>query len=283
MSSVELVAHRYGKARVRLIKITRGAGHNDVTEWTVKILLKGDFAAAHTGGDNTNLIATDTMKNTVYALAHKSPARTMEDFAHELVRHLIDRNEQVSAAEVEIEAALWKRLTVGGRLHADTFMRGSMEVQTALVEGTRNAETMFGAGFAGMHLLKTANSAFSGFQRDAFTTLPETRDRLFGTVIDAAWKYTPGTVDFGGARILARETMIGVFADHDSESVQHTLYAMAEAALAAVPQMREITLTMPNKHCLLVDLERFGQQNDNEIFVPTDEPHGYIEATVRKK
>src|SRR5260370_33210600 len=77
--------------------------------------------------------------------------------------------------------------------------------------------------------------------------------------------------------------MMKTFAGHDSKSVQQTLYAMAESALTAVAEISEIELGMPNRHCLLVDLSRFGQDNPNEIFIPTDEPHGYIEARVVRR
>ena len=288
---VEMVANRYGKSRVRLLKVTHGSGEdpdrNEVFEWTVQVLLTGDFEAAHTVGDNSKIVATDTMKNTVYSLARKSSARTMEGFAVELIDHLMGRNPQVSGARVQMEAALWKRLTVDGTAHPDTFMRGSNEVQTATVDQARGEGARFTAGFARLNLLKTANSAFWGFQRDELTTLPETRDRVFGTEVEASWSYdrnsSSGEVAFETARTVARETMLRVFANHVSESVQHTLFAMAEAALLAVPEMEEIQLAMPNKHCLLIDLSRFGQDNPNEIFVPTDEPHGYIEARVRRR
>ncbi|ADW69895.1 factor-independent urate hydroxylase [Granulicella tundricola] len=278
----EIVANRYGKSKVRLLKVTRAEGRSDVHEWTVQVLLRGDFETAHTVGDNSKIVTTDTMKNTVYSLARWSSATTMEEFAEELIEHLLRRNEQVSSVRVHIEAALWKRLTVDGKEHPDTFMRGSNEVQTATVEQARAGEKKFIAGFANLQLLKTANSAFSGFQRDELTTLPETRDRVFGTAVDAKWTYS-GPVEFAAMRKAAREVMLKVFADHMSESVQHTLYAMADAALEAVAEITEIELAMPNKHCLLVDLSKFGQDNPNQIFVPTDEPHGYIEARVRRK
>jgi urate oxidase len=57
---------------------------------------------------------------------------------------------------------------------------------------------------------------------------------------------------------------------------------MAEAALAHTSLIDEMTMVMPNKHNLLVDLSRFNQTNPNHIFVPTDEPHGTIEATIRR-
>ncbi len=286
-SMVELVANRYGKSRVRLLKVTHdngaGAGWKDVHEWTVQVLLTGGFEAAHTHGDNALIVATDTMKNTVYSLARRSEAGTMEEFAGELIEHFLARNPQVSAVRVHIEAALWKRLIVEGKPHPDTFMRGSNEVQTATVEKTRGAMSTYVCGFRELNLLKTANSAFWGFQRDELTTLPETRDRVFGTAVEANWTYTGADVDFAAARTAARETMLRVFANHVSESVQQTLYAMAEQTLETITEIQEVWMAMPNKHCLLIDLSRFGQNNPNQIFVPTDEPHGYIEARVRRK
>jgi urate oxidase len=96
----------------------------------------------------------------------------------------------------------------------------------------------------------------------------------------AAWTYR------AGARFEAREriraALVDAFAVHDSESVQHTLYAMAEAALEASADIIDITLSMPNRHHLLVDLEPFGLDNPNEVFVATDQPFGFIEATVRR-
>ena len=150
---------------------------NDVHEWTVQVLLTGDFETAHTVGDNSQIVATDTMKNTVYSLARWSSATTMEDFAKELIDHFCSkRNAQVRWGDgCILRRALWKRLTVDGKPHPDTFMRGSNEVQTATVAKTRGAAATFQGGFKDLNLLKTANSAFWGFQRDELTTLPETK------------------------------------------------------------------------------------------------------------
>ena len=283
-TQVEMVANRYGKSRVRLLKVTHGPQQNDIDEWTVQILLEGDFAAAHTGGDNSRIIATDTMKNTVYYLAKRSHAKTMECFGLELVNYFLDKYPQVTSAQSRIEAVLWKRVTVKGQPHASTFMRGSAELQTATVDCRRGEAAQILGGLEKMNLLKTANSAFAGFQRDELTTLPETYDRVFGTAVEGWWRYTSssGDTDFATLRTLVRDTLTEVFATHRSASVQHTLYAMAEAALAQTPEIEEMQLAMPNKHCLLIDLQRFGESNPNEIFVPTDEPHGYIEARVRR-
>ncbi len=277
-----LAENCYGKTGVRLMKVTRRDGVHTVCEWTVRVLLEGTFDAAFTQGDNSSILATDTMKNTVYARAKESDAESMEAFAAELVDFLLRRNVQVSAAEVSIEQAMWKRLSIDGGSHPDSFMHGSNEVQSATLRRTQSGEETLTCGFSGMILLKTARSGFEGFIRDELTTLKETADRLLGTSVTASWKYTGAVSSHNELRRRVREQMLKTFATHESKSVQQTLYAMAEDALAAVPELLEVTLTMPNIHNILVDLNPFGQDNPNEIFMPISDPSGYIEARVTR-
>ena len=281
--AVVLQENRYGKARVRLMKVTRHAHGQDLREWSVRVLLRGAFETAHTVGDNSQILPTDTMKNSVYSLARKSSAVAMEEFAKELVDFLLGRNPQVTSAEVRIESVLWKRMTVDGKPHPSAFMRGSGELQTTSVERAQGGQFAITSGLENLVVLKTAKSAFEGYIKDDLTTLKETNDRIFATAVTAEWKYAGTVKDFDATRTDVRETMLTAFANHDSKSVQETLYAMAEAAIEKVAAVDEMWLSMPNKHCLLVDLSRFGQENPNEIFVPTDEPHGLIEARVVRK
>jgi urate oxidase len=279
---IELAENRYGKSRVRLMKVTRGSDGNDLREWTVQVLLTGDFDSAHYDGDNSKILPTDTMKNTVYFVARNSTATAMEDYAKDLVDFLIGRNPQVSAVSVAVAGAMWKRLTVDGKPHPTSFMRGSGEVQTTMVSREQAGAFRVKSGFENLVVLKTTDSAFEGYIKDELTTLKETSDRIFCTAVSAEWHFTGAALDFDATRQALRETMIATFAEHKSKSVQETLYAMGRSALERVAEVDRIDLTMPNKHCLLVDLSRFGQDNPNEIFVPTDEPAGHIEARVRR-
>ena len=280
---IALAENRYGKSRVRLMKVTRHPHGHDLREWTVQVLLKGDFNTAHVDGDNSRILPTDTMKNTVYSLARDSKATSMEAYAKELVDFLLERNPQVSSAEVQIASTMWKRLIVDGKPHPSAFMHGSDERQTTNAERAQGGQFKVTSGLENLVILKTANSGFEGYIKDSLTTLPETSDRLFGTAVRSEWHYSASDFDYDAIRTKIRETMLRTFANHESKSVQQTLYAMGEDALNEVPQIDWIELAMPNKHCLLVDLSRFGQDNPNEIFVPTDEPHGYIEATIRRQ
>jgi urate oxidase len=280
---ISLVEDRYGKSRIRLVRVKRHPSGNDFREWTIEILLQGDFSSCFTDGDNSKILPTDTMKNTVYSVARKSSAEFIEDFAKELADFFLGRNPQVSSAEITISEKPWAHLQTGGKAHPTTFIQSSGELQTGKVSRAQGGKFSVISGLQNLILMKTADSGFEGYMRDSLTTLPETSDRLFGTAVRADWKYVAADLPFHPLREKIRETLLVVFADHASKSVQHTLYAMGEAALEKVSEIDEIELTMPNIHCLLVDLSRFGQDNPNEIFVPTDEPHGTIRARIRRK
>lgn len=272
--------NRYGKSLVRVMKVSREGGRHDLRELTVNIGLEGEFKAAHTEGDNAAVLPTDTMKNTVYAMARDHAIDSIESFALVLARHFVSTVPHIDRARVEIIETLWQRIISLGTPHPHTFQRAAGEAPTCTVTVEREAEFV-ASGLRGLVILKTAQSGFSGFLRDKYTTLKETDDRLLGTSVTATWPLDP-RADFKAARIAVRAALIDTFAAHDSLSVQQTLYAMGEAALDACREIDEITLSLPNKHCLLVDLSPFGMTNPNEVFLPIDEPHGLIEATIRR-
>ncbi len=280
---VVLAENHYGKSRVRLVHVKRHPEQHELREWTFDILLEGDFESCFVDGDNSKILPTDTMKNTVYSLAKSSAATCMEDFAQELLAYFLDRNPQVTRARAGIAEKTWEHLFVGSKPHPTTFVQSRSELQTANVGSSRAGEVSVISGFDNVVILKTAGSEFVGFLKDSLTTLAEATDRLLGTSLSAHWSYAPSAHSFQSSRARIREILVGVFANHSSKSVQHTLYAMGEAALEQVPEIEDIQLSMPNKHCLLVDLSRFGQDNPNEIFQPVDEPHGSIEARLRRR
>ena len=277
-----LGANRYGKPRVRLSRITRNGDRHDFVEWTVRVLLEGDFDASFTESDNSSILPTDTMKNTVYSLARSSHAQTMEEFAMELGDHLLTNNAHVSKASIEISDKAWERLTLNGNAEPTTFKLGGPEFYTTRATRGQGQPWQIASGVDGLTILKTTKSAFTGYIQDRLTTLKPATDRIFGTSATAAWDYSSTNLQFNEVRNRIITALLKTFANHDSQSVQHTLYDMGQAALAAVPEIARITLTMPNLHHLLANLEPFGQDNPNHIFVPVDEPHGYIEATIER-
>ena len=277
---IELGANRYGKAAIRLVRVARDEAGDRVRDLTVAIALEGDFEAAHTDGDNSLVIATDTMKNTAYAFAKDHLDGPIEDYGRALAEHFLE-DPQVDGATVNIRAHHWAAIDVGGSPSPDAFVRGGEGTRVATVAATRGG-TVVEAGVEDLIVMKTGRSAFSGFPRDRYTTLPETEDRLMATRLTAIWRYGAPDLDFDSTFAAVRATLLEVFADHDSASVQESIWIMARAILERHEEISEIRMVLPNLHHWLVDLSPFGLENDREIFTPTTEPHGLIEATVRR-
>jgi urate oxidase len=277
---IVVAENKYGKSKVRLVQVKRKSGIHELRQWTVEVLLQGDFDSCFVDADNSKILPTDTMKNMVYSVARNSAAECMEEFAKEFIDFLLSRNPQVSVAEVSISEKTWEHLQTRGKPHPTTFVQTTRECQTAKVTRTQAGEFSVKSGLEDLVIMKTSGSAFEGYIQDSLTTLPPAKDRLLGTAVRADWSYTESEGAFAALREKVREILLSEFAAHDSKSVQDTLYAMGRAVLEKVAEVNDIELAMPNKHCLLVDLSRFGQDNPNEIFVPVDEPHGNIQARL---
>ncbi len=268
---------QYGKTDVRLTQVLRSGGRHQLTELSVRILFRGDFARSYTEADNSIVLPTDTMKNTVYAVARQHPIQSIEAFAQDLAGHFLSRVERLTEVEVAIAQTPWARIAD----HDSAFALAGKDRRVTRISASRDKVKIV-SGMHDLEILKTAHSGFSGFQRDYLTTLQETEDRLLGTVMDANWTYRRNSdVDFNAEYSRLRSLLLETFANHISKSVQHTLYDMATAALSGSEALAEIHLVMPNKHRILADLGKFGLDNPNQIFIPVDEPSGYIEARVR--
>jgi urate oxidase len=277
---IELGANRYGKAAIRLVRVARGPDGDRVRDLTVAIALEGDFEAAHTDGDNSMVIATDTMKNTAYAFAKDRLDGSIEDYGRALAEHFLEAT-QVDTATVNIRAHQWSPIDVAGTPARDAFVRGGEGTRVATVSATRGG-TSVEAGVEDLVVMKTTRSAFSGFPRDRYTTLAETDDRLMATKITAIWRYGSPDLDADATFLAVRTTLLEVFADHDSPSVQTSIWIMARAILERHDEVEAVRMVLPNLHHWLVDLSPFGLTNDREIYIATTEPHGLIEATVRR-
>jgi urate oxidase len=277
-----LGSNRYGKHRVRLSRITRHSERHEFSEWSVNVLLEGDFETSFTDADNSKVLPTDTMKNTVYYMARGSKAETIEEFAMELGDYLLNNNAQVSGVKVEIKERAWERVVADGVEENTTFKLGGPELHTVRAVREKDREWSIRSGVDGLTILKTTKSAFTGYIKDKLTTLKPATDRIFGTCATITWDYSSAKQSFTQVRGRIIAALLKEFAAHNSMSVQHTLFDMGKAALAAAPEIERIKLTMPNLHHLLADLTPFGLDNPNHIFVPIDEPHGYIEAEVER-
>lgn len=277
---IHLAENDYGESSMRLLRLARQQGRNDVKDLTISVRFEGDFEAVHAYGDNRKLVPGDTIKNTVYALARQHSMETAEDFALHLIEHFLTYNPQIVRVLVDVSENVWSRATHGGKPHASAFMRGE-EKRTCFLEGTREA-TIIQAGFENLAMMKTSDSAFENFLKDPFTTLQGEQNRVFATAIKATWLYSSEDVEFGPVWHGVRQMLLETFVEHKSKSSQHTLYAMGEAVLQNFSNVQEIHLSLPEKHFNLVDLAPLGMDNPGKVYLPLAAPHGAVQATLKK-
>lgn len=304
---MSFVQQRYGKANIRMLRVQRCAERHAVRETRIKVTLDGAFARAYTEGDNASVVATDTMKNIVYALAAEHLETANEPFALAAAQCFLERYAHVTSARIELEETPWQRMQIGGQPHAHSFVQAAEGIPFADVRLTRAEQDIaaqvfipptwhpvtsnvrltgtaqdIASGFRDLAIMKTTASGFAGFHRDEYATLPETDDRLLVTRLQARWHFARLPADCADIAETVRAELLRVFAGTYSQSVQDSLYRMGEAALAAAPDITDITLSMPNIHYLPVDLSPFGEDAQDRLFQPTTEPHGHIEATLQR-
>ena len=279
---IVLGQNNYGKSEVRLFKVRRDTDVHEVWDLDVRVTLEGDFDAAHYEGDNSNLLATDTMRNTVYALAKDNLTGSIEAFGLALVGHFLEAGPTVAACRVEITQFRWRRIEVDGQPHDHSFVRERGE-RKATAWGDETGARGVEAGIDDVYVLKTTNSGWEGFYRDRFTTLPDTDDRVLATIVTAKWEYRTLDLDFDRLWNGVMETTLETFTDHYSPSVQNTLYRMGKAVLEGFPEIERIWYSFPNVHHIVYDLERFGIENNGEILHATQDPYGQIEGWVERR
>jgi len=276
---MKLQSNRYGKARVRVFKKIKKDGAHVPKELDVQTLLEGDFGDSYLKDDNKKIIATDSIKNTTNVVAFNQLGTETEPFAIALCEHYLKKYSHVTSVHVETLERVWERQIVDGRPSGTNFVSSGKGIPWTRTVATRDSiETT--SGVRELVVLKTSGSAWEDFLRDDLVTLPDANDRLLATSLTASWVYqkTPASYATANAKII--QAMLEVFSTRFSPSVQSTQYHMGEAALNACPEISRISLTMPNLHYLVIDLTPFNIKNDKELFVPTDAPQGWIEATV---
>jgi urate oxidase len=287
--AIVLGRNQYGKAETRVVRIYRDGDRHEIRDLSVSTSLRGDFADAHTRGDQAHVLPTDTQKNTCFAYAKQKGAGEIEDYAAELARHFVDDVEFVYGARVDVDEYRWDRASVGGTAHAHTFVRASRDVRTTGVTAVgkgRDQRIWVVSGLKDLVVLKSAGSEFAGFLKDRYTTLQETTDRIMATSLTARWLYLPGQaaagIGWSDAHAQIRQILIERFAEVHSHALQQTLWEMGKAVLEARSDVAEIRLSAPNRHHFLADLAPFGLANPGEVFYAADRPYGLIQCAVAR-
>lgn len=275
-----LLHKTYGKDRVRVMRIDRRADRHEVRELTVRAMLTGGFDGAFTEGDNATSVSTDTVKNVVNVVARENIALGTELFCIAVAQRLLDSYPQMDSATVTGTETKWSRLLVDGAPHDHSFLLDSNGKPFAKVVMTRGGATTVESGVKDFTFMKTTQSGWANYVKDKYTTIPETHDRMAATAMEASWRWSRAPASYEAANAAILEALLKVFATTYSRSVQDSLYRMGMAALAAVPELLDISMACPNKHYLPLNLTPFGLDNNNQVFVATDDPHGQIECTV---
>jgi urate oxidase len=281
VSGIILGKNQYGKAENRLVRIYRDSPRHEIHDVNVSVCLRGDFTAAHLAGDQSDVLPTDTQKQTAYAYAKEKGLQSIEDYGLTLARHFVHDVEPVLGARIEIEEYAWERAVVDGVEHDHTWVRKGQEVRTAAITVDGTDEWVIG-GLKDMVILKSTGSEFAGFLTDPYTVLEPTHDRVMATSLVAQWRFTTTEIDWEATYVGIKAQLVKQFAVVQSRALQQTLYEMGKAVLETYPQIAEIRLSAPNKHHFVYDLSPFGLENHNEVFNAADRPYGLIQATVTR-
>jgi urate oxidase len=276
---VPLIMNKYGKGRVRVMRIHRDGERHEVSQLNVLAMLDGDFAQTYTQADNSKTISTDTIKNVVNIVARENTGLSVEDFCQALAKKYLDSYPQVSSVAITTHETKWSRLSIGGKPHPHSFVLDSNGKPTVQIHATRQGSTM-SSGIDGFTFMKSTQSGWENYLMDPYTTIKETGDRMCATSMVSSWKWSGKPANYPATNAKILDTALEVFSTTYSYSVQDSLYRMGETVLAAVPEISEISFACPNIHYLLMNLSAFGLDNNNDVFLPTDEPHGQIECTV---
>ncbi|XP_038063711.1 uricase-like [Patiria miniata] len=279
----------HGKHGVRVMQHRRQGGTHSIREITVKTLLGLNTRKEYVNSDNSDVIPTDSQKNTVYALAKAKGITTPEQFALDLCQHFMGKYNQVQWAEITVEDAPWRRIVdQSGKEHAHAFIQTQEAKRYCVVKQERKGLPIVWAGLSDMRILKTTQSGFAGYFQDEYTSLPETDDRIVCSNIESKWRYSNIVgVDFDKTWELCKVAILDEFAGPPdigrfSASIQEILYQCTQRMMKKVAEVDQVELDMPNIHYVFADLKKIGMENTGEIIMPTSDPYGIIRVAVSR-
>ncbi|XP_058394376.1 uricase [Diceros bicornis minor] len=286
---VEFVRTGYGKDMIKVLHIQRDGKYHSIKEVATSVQLTLSSKKEYLRGDNSDVIPTDTMKNTVHVLAKFKGIKSIEAFAMSICEHFLSSFNHVIRVQVYMEEVPWKRFEKNGVKHVHAFIHTPTATRFCEVEQMKNAPPVIHSGIKDLKVLKTTQSGFEGFIKDQFTTLPEVKDRCFATQVYCKWRYHQcRDVEFDATWDTVQDIILEKFAGpYDkgeySPSVQKTLYDIQVLSLSRVPEIEDIEISLPNIHYFNIDMSKMGLINKEEVLLPLDNPYGRITSTVKRK
>ncbi|QBM90736.1 urate oxidase [Metschnikowia aff. pulcherrima] len=291
-----LLDSSYGKGNVKFLKVKKDQQNpqvQDVLEANCQVLLKGNFDVSYTKADNSPVVPTDTVKNTILVEAKTTDVWPIERFAAHLAKHFTEKYSHVLGVDIKIVQSRWTKFAVNGKLHDHSFRNEGPETRrTHLQYCKKSGNLTITSAIKDLTVLKSTGSMFYGYHQCDYTTLKPATDRILSTDVDASWKYEKcfksledvfKLADQGVFDKLydaARQITLERFALENSPSVQATMYNMALDILQTAPQIDTVTYELPNKHYILFDLGWKGIKDNKDLFYPSPDPNGLIRCTV---
>ncbi|XP_012262483.2 uricase [Athalia rosae] len=288
----ELASYGYGKNHVKLLYVHRDGARHEIREYEVDTHLRLETQKDYLEGDNEDIIATDSQKNTVYLLAKKHGVQTPEEFGLLICAHFLYTYKHVAEVNVNVEEYPWQRHRVDGEQHNHAFVFTPIVTRYSQVTQLRNESPRIRGGLKNLRVLKTTQSSFTDFIQDEYRTLPDAADRVFSTEVTASWDFsTSHGVNFDAVWGTVKDCILANFAGPPqtgiySPSVQNTLYLTEKCVLDKVDQIQSIEMRMPNKHYFTLDMSKFSklvQGENQEVYLPVDKPAGIIYAQLDRK
>jgi len=296
MSQFQISEKEYGKTGVKLLFVSKEGGRHTIKELEVETSLTLNSEKDFRSGDNSDIIATDSQKNTVYILSKQYGVESPEQFALVLANHFIKQYSWVVRARVDISENSWSRIIDRqGAEHNHAFTSGSPTgaTRTAQVILHRSGEPKITAGIRGLTVLKTTQSAFVDFVDDEYRSLPDMHERVFSTVVTADWEYKTKNMDFDKAYRVVESCILEVFGGPAktgiySPSVQQTQFLTQQLIFKKLPQVMSVKMSMPNRHYFNVDFAKFKmpglreKEGAGQVLLPVDKPSGMISSTLKR-
>lgn len=288
----------YGKQLVKFLKVKKdpqNPSKQEILEATVMVLLKGNFETSYTKADNSSVVPTDTVKNTILIEAKTQDVFPIERFAAHLAQHFINKYSHVSGVQVNIVQNKWSKYEVNGKIHDHSFVKNGADKRVTDLVYSRSGDFTLSSSLKDLTVLKSTGSGFTNFHLCDYTTLKPAEDRILSTDVDCVWKFDNRKI--GSIKNIAKLAEQGVFdkywatvnkvtldrfALENSPSVQATMYNMSSDILADCPYIYNVSYTLPNKHYILFNLEWKGLSND-DLFYPSSDPSGLIKCTVGRE
>ncbi len=271
----------YGKGDVMVYRLNRDGrqpgGRDPVFGANVKILIYGDaFWPTYTTGDNTSLVATDSMKNFIQRETMNFIGYDLESYCRFLAEKFLGTYPQVEGAQVSASEIPYASLPGTDA----AFSPAGPERAMASIEITRAGIAEIRSGIGGFRLLRLNGSAFAGFVRDRYTTLPDIRNRPLHMWLDLDWTYSDPDAAFSAGTVTgkAREIVRSIFAGFDSGSIQQIIYQIGEKMLAEMASIAEINLEANNR-----TWDTIAEQGDAlGVYTDARPPYGCLGLTLRR-